>query len=203
MPALRADSCARVAGRPGDRVEEEVCLLVLFGSRTAWVVTVVPTCFQVAAVRRALFAPGPRDDGKRVFNCGQYVEICVLCRRVGTLVFHVLEARTGRHAALKLSRELVTARSGAELVALNHPNVVRHYGSFLQHTPLDGPAFGIAMELMDFSLDKMFGIRGAAGDVGTVKHIALCVARGLAYLHGLPNPIYHGDLKAEHVGDST
>jgi Protein kinase domain len=150
---------------------------------------------------------GGGGGAKRTFDGGRYEEQFELGRGAFAVVLHVVErlagGHTGRHAALKLLPvDAVTAatvpREAAALAALDHPNVVRYYHSFIESGP-EGQAFGIAMELMDCTLDRMF-FAGPRVDIGTVRHLGLCLARGLAYLHGRPTPVYHGDVKAENAG---
>ncbi|KXZ47257.1 hypothetical protein GPECTOR_36g110 [Gonium pectorale] len=86
-------------------------------------------------------------------------------------------------------------REVAVLARCRHPNIVRLLAASLQPCRLC-----LVMELMESSLDRLlYGGRsaGAAGGTGGgVLHIALQVARALAYLHPT---VLHRDLKPANV----
>nr|KAJ3418699.1 Leucine-rich repeat serine/threonine-protein kinase 2 [Polyrhizophydium stewartii] len=95
-------------------------------------------------------------------------------------------------AAAGLAGELIE-REAAVWFPLNHPNVLKLYRVCLNaDTPF------IVMPLMRCDLALLLGAN-ADLDVSTRLGFVAGVAKGLKYLHTLPRPLVHGDLKANNV----
>ena len=121
----------------------------------------------------------------------------LLCRELGLDRLVVIKQVTS------LSEEqLLEARREAEILAgLEHPNVVRFYGSFLEASSLEGNCLHIAMEYCDSGdLDCSIKRRkrlGRAFEELHVMRIFVQVTLALVYIHA--RRILHRDIKPQNV----
>lgn len=98
-----------------------------------------------------------------------------------------------------LCRPQVLRRVSAEIAilrSLQHPNIVCYYG----HEEKDGQ-LRIYMEFVPQSLYQVITMRRKEErpfSALEVRQVALGVAKGLEYLHTLPRPIMHRDIKVLH-----
>ena len=78
----------------------------------------------------------------------------------------------------------------------NHPNIVKFYGAY--HDEETGEPI-LVMERMKENL-REYLLRNK-GKLSRQKAIEVClsIVRGLRYLHSLPQPIVHGDLKDKNI----
>jgi hypothetical protein len=79
------------------------------------------------------------------------------------------------------------------LSTVQHANLCRYYAC-----STNGPQKCLLLEIIDTSLDKRLVAQPALGWQQCV-HIALCICRGLSYLHSLAPPIIHRDIKSQNV----
>jgi len=80
------------------------------------------------------------------------------------------------------------------LARLRHPNVCLFMGA-----SFDGTQWAIVTELVDGSLWDAIHDAGIAFSKKHQAHVALGIARGLAYLHAHTPPVLHRDIKSPNV----
>ena len=105
------------------------------------------------------------------------------------------------------AHQLALVLREAELfAALDHPNIIKLIGVLRD---AHGDVTALVMELASGTLQSLCEERGVGKpgspgsrtglDLETLRGIFLGAARGLVYLHGLPVPIYHRDLKPDNL----
>ncbi|GIL56817.1 hypothetical protein Vafri_12125 [Volvox africanus] len=106
-----------------------------------------------------------------------------------------VEAQAAPPARPAVTKRELTLKQEVEVLArCQHPNVVRLLAACLRP-----PRFCLVMELMETSLDRLLYSTGRQHKLlplDTVLHIAIQIAKGLAYLHPT---IVHRDLKPGNV----
>lgn len=110
-------------------------------------------------------------------------------------VYRVADKRTGRTLACKISvHTRMLSREGEVLRRVNHPLFPEYYDLWEQ----EKWAFLCMEYIQGRTLEKIFS-DGSCLTTGQVIQVADCLAEGLSYLHGLPEPFYYRDLKPENI----
>ena len=82
---------------------------------------------------------------------------------------------------------------------MRHPNIIGLYAWCLE--PGTIPQIGMVLEVADGDLRQLYmdKIEGRPFSYKVGIEVAIGVAKGLAYMHSMPSPVMHRDIKSKNI----